>query len=191
MESEISILYTPITGILFGGCANDQFCLELNYVDQDIEYTIEKGIPHELNHLVYEPLHINDPNRGTALRQVIDEGLACFFTWLFFDKNISPAEAVENMTKEEWTWYLSNEKQIFEQTFEYFDDVSGDNPLLRNDRYKVFPLAPKTLYYWLGFRIIQKYVERNGPESWRDVYELDIAVVLEKSGYREYIAQLE
>jgi hypothetical protein len=39
VNSTISILFTPMTGIIFGGCTNDQFCIELNYKEQDINYT--------------------------------------------------------------------------------------------------------------------------------------------------------
>lgn len=187
VESTISILFTPITGIIFGGCDKDQFCIELNYKKQDIEYTIEKGLPHELNHLAYEPLRENDPKKDSALRQTIDEGLACYFTWVFFDRQIPKYEAVENMTESDWNWYLANEKKLFNELKPYFNDESGDNPLLRNDQLQLFKDAPKTLNYWLGFRIIEKYVEENGLDSWMDIYELNVEEVLEKSKYEKYI----
>ena len=151
IKATISILYTPITGIGFGGCSNDQFCIELNYKEQEIDYTIEKGIPHELNHLAYEPFRENDPKKNTALRQTIDEGFACYFTWVFFNREIPKYEAVENMTAKDWNWYLKNEKKIFNKLEQYFNDESGDNPLLRNDKFKLFKNAPKSLNYWLGF----------------------------------------
>lgn len=191
VESTISILFTPITGILFGGCTNDQFCIELNYEEQDIVYTIEKGIPHELNHLAYDPLRDDDPKRNTALRQTIDEGFACYFSWIFFDKEIPKYQAVENMTEQDWSWYKENEKEIFLKTKEYFDDESGNNPLLRNDQIQLFKDAPKTLNYWLGFRIIEKYVEKYGAESWNDIYKLNVQEVLDKSEYEQYINRLE
>lgn len=191
VESTISILYTPLTGILFGGCNNDQFSIELNFKKQDIKYTIEKGIPHELNHLAYEPFRKNDPKKNSALRQTIDEGLACYFTWMFFDGQISKFEAVENMTQSDWNWYLKREKQLFKELKQYFDDESGDNPLLRNDKLKLFKDAPKSLNYWLGFRIIEKYVEKNGKNNWKDIYELNVVDVLEKSGYEQYINELK
>lgn len=187
VESTISILFTPITGILIGGCDNDQFSIELNYKEQDIEYTIEKGVPHELNHLAYEPFRKNDPKKNSALRQTIDEGFACYFTWVFFDGQISKQEAVENMNESDWNWYLEHEKQLFNELKQYFDDESGDNPLLRNDKLKLFKDAPKSLNYWLGFRIIEKYVERNGEDSWKDIYELNVEEVLEQSGYKQFI----
>ncbi|NMH89040.1 DUF2268 domain-containing putative Zn-dependent protease [Flavivirga algicola] len=191
VESTISILFTPLTGILFGGCDNDQFAIELNYKEQDIQYTIEKGIPHELNHLAYEPFRNNDPKKNTALRQTIDEGFACYFTWIFFDGKISKHEAVENMTESDWNWYLEHEKQLFKELKQYFDDESGDNPLLRNDKIKLFEKAPKSLNYWLGFRIIEKYVEEYGKDHWKNIYELDVAEVLHKSKYEQYINGLK
>ena len=191
IESTISILFTPITGIIFGGCENDQFSIELNYKDQNIDYTIEKGLPHELNHLAYEVLRENDPKNNTAIRQTIDEGFACYFTWLFFDGEISKYEAVENMNEAEWNWYLVNEKKLFNTLKQYFEDESGNNPLLRNDKFQLFKDAPKSLNYWLGFRIIERYVEKNGVDSWKDIYELNVQEVLDKSGYQEYINGLK
>jgi len=191
VKSTMSILFTPITGIFFGGCENDQFAIELNYKDQEIEYTIEKGFPHELNHLAYEPLRENDPDKNTALRQTIDEGFACYFTWIFFNKKISKYEAVENMTENDWNWYLKNEKEIFNKLSPFFKDESGDNPLMRNDKYQLFPNAPKTLNYWLGFRIIESYVKLNGENSWKDIYEMNVQEVLNKSEYKNYIIGLK
>lgn len=182
-RAKISILFTPMQGIGFGGCTSEQFCFELNNKEYDVDYTVEKGIPHELNHFVYEPLRASDPDEGTALFLTIDEGFACYFTWLFFDKEIARYEAVENMSKEDWDWYLDNEKRIFDTLKPFFYDRSGDNPLLRNDNYQLFPEAPKTLYYWLGFRIIESYIKTYGEGSWMDLYQMNVQEVLEKSMY--------
>ena len=189
--ARISILFTPIQGIGFGGCTNDQFCFELNNADYDVTYTIENVIPHELNHLAYDPLRTNDPMKNSALRQTIDEGFACYFSWIFFDKKIPKYEVVENMTAADWNWYIENEKEIYQQTKKYFNDESGDNPLLRNDKFKLFPDAPKTLNYWLGFRIIEKYVEKNGSETWKDIYVINVQDVLNRSDYEKYINELD
>ena len=189
VKSKISLVFTPITGILFGGCTNEQFCIELNNKDQQLQYTISKGLPHELNHLAYDPFRQHDPKKSTALRQTIDEGFACYFTWLFFKKSIDQYEAVENMTKEHWNWYLSHEKELYAKLHKYFEDETGDNPLLRNDKIKLFPDAPKSLNYWIGFRIIEKYVEKNGEDSWRDIYKMDVQEVFDRSGYVDFIKQ--
>jgi hypothetical protein len=91
------------------------------------------------------------------------------------------------MTEGEWNWYLENEKKIFSELKPFFNDKSGDNPLLRNEKYQLFPDAPQSLHYWLGFRIVESYVNKHGENSWRDIYEMNIEEVFEKSGYEEYI----
>ena len=188
-NAEISLIFTPFPGIGFGGCSFDQFALELNNRSLEINYTLERGLPHELNHLVYEKFRNSRTDKDSALSQTIDEGFACYFTYVFFDKKISEYEAVENMSKENWDWYLKNEKEIFLKTKDYFSDTSGENPLLRNDKLKLFPDAPKTLYYWLGFRIISKYVEKFGRDSWKKIYDMKPNEILEKSGYEKYILE--
>ena len=95
------------------------------------------------------------------------------------------------MSESDWNWYLENEKQLFTELRQYFDDESGNNPLLRNDKLKLFENAPKSLNYWLGFRIIEKYVEKNGEDSWKDIYELNVEKVLHESGYEQYINGLK
>ncbi|WP_300669669.1 DUF2268 domain-containing putative Zn-dependent protease [Soonwooa sp.] len=189
-SAKISLIFTPITGIGFGGCEADQFALELNNKSINIAYSLEKGLPHELNHLVYEKFRNNDVDKNSALAQSIDEGFACYFTYIFFDKKITEYEAVENMTKENWDWFLKNEKEIFTKMKVYFDDQSGNNPLLRNDKHKIFPDAPKSLNYWLGFRIISTYVKKHGKDSWKDIYNLTAKQVLEKSDYEKYLEKL-
>lgn len=189
-NAKISILFTPVTGIGFGGCDAQQFALELNNKSIDILYTLEKGLPHELNHLVYEKFRNNDVDRNSALSQTIDEGFACYFTYVFFDKKIQEYEAVENMTKENWDWYIKNEKEIFIKTKSFFSDSSGNNPLLRNDKHKLFPDAPKSLNYWLGFRIISEYVKKYGTDSWKDIYKLTAKEVIQRSEYEKYIEKL-
>lgn len=189
-KAKISLIFTPMTGVSFGGCNAEQFALELNNKGVDILYSLEKGLPHELNHMVYEHFRKADSDGATALSQTIDEGFACYFTYVFFDRKMQKYEAVENMAKEDWDWYFKNEKELFTKLKPYFQDTSGKNPLLRNEKFKLFPDAPKSLNYWLGFRIIEKYVEKNGPDSWKDVYQLSAQEVLEKSGYEKYINSL-
>lgn len=189
-KAKISILFTPLTGIGFGGCSAEQFALELNNKTIDVAYAIDKGLPHELNHLVYEKFRGDDPDGETALSQTIDEGFACYFTYLFFDKKIPEYEAVENMTQKNWDWFLQHEKEIFTQVKPFFSDTSGNNPLLRNDKLQLFPEAPKSLNYWLGFRIVSKYVAKYGENSWKDIYNLTAKEVLEKSDYEQFITKL-
>lgn len=181
--AEISFLFTPLQGIGFGGCKANQFALELNNKSNDLNYVINKGIPHELNHLAYEKRKINDPMKGTALAQAIDEGFACYFTWMFFDRKLPKHEFVERMSANDWKWYMDHEAELFNKLSPYFKDKSGDNPLLRNNKHKLFPDAPKTLFYWLGFRIVESYVSKHGTNSWKDIYDLPVQKILAGSEF--------
>lgn len=95
------------------------------------------------------------------------------------------------MNESEWNWYLENEKELLNRLKQYFADESSDNPLLRNDKLQLFKNAPKSLNYWLGFRIVEKYVEKNGADSWKDIYKLNVQDVLEKSEYGQFIKTLK
>ena len=194
-QATISIAFAPMQGVLFGGCGQSMFILDLMEKEVDLKRILTEGFPHEINHLAYEPLRAKDLYGATALGQTIDEGLACYYTYQFFNGKISKARAVENMTVAEWDWYLQNEKEIFVRAKPYLltssevsTPLSCSCGMHRGE--KLFPDAPKSICYWLGFRIIEFYEKNNGEGSWKRVYELPVRKVLEQSGYEEYIQSL-
>jgi hypothetical protein len=95
------------------------------------------------------------------------------------------------MTEENWKWFLTHEKVLFEKLNSFFDDESGNNPLLRNDKLQLFPDAPKSLNYWMGFRIVESYVNKHGEDSWKDIYVKDVQTVFDQSGYRDHIEKIK
>ncbi len=183
----LSIILSPMEGIGFGGIERDAFILDLIDNNFDVVEMVEEGIPHELNHFIYEPRRESDPDRDTPLRLTIDEGFACYYAYRYFDGKISKARAVEQMTEDDWSWYMHHEKEIYEKCAQHFF-YQGNNDPLRNLGPELG--APKTLFYWLGFRIVEAYVERHGKDSWKDIYDLPVREVLKKSGYPEYVEAL-
>lgn len=184
----LSIILAPVEGIGFGGMENDAFILDLLDNNFDVISMVQEGIPHEFNHFIYEPTRENDPNKDTPLRLTIDEGFACYYTYKYFDGEITKAQAVEQMTEEDWDWYLEHEKEVYNKCAPYFF-YKGDEDPLRNLGNEMN--APKTLFYWLGFRIIDYYVNEHGPDSWKDIYDLTVKEVLDKSGYIQYVNGLK
>jgi hypothetical protein len=184
----LSIILAPVEGIGFGGMENDAFILDLLDNNFDVINMVQEGIPHEFNHFIYEPTRENDPNKDTPLRLTIDEGFACFYTYKYFEGKISKAQAVEQMTEKDWNWYLQHEKEIYNKCSPYFF-YSGDDDPLRKLGGEMN--APKTLFYWLGFRIIEFYVNEHEPDSWKDIYDLPVKEVLERSKYKKYIDELK
>ena len=184
----LSIILAPVDGIGFGGMENDAFIFDLLTNQLDVINMVQEGIPHEFNHFIYEPTRENDPDKDTPLRLTIDEGFACYYTYKYFNGKISKAQAVEQMTEKDWNWYIQNEKEIYNKCSPYFFNTGNDDPLRKLDSEMN---APKTLFYWLGFRIIDFYVNEHGPDSWKDIYNLPVKEVLEKSGYEKYINGLK
>ncbi len=61
---------------------------------------------HEVAHLV--TTRSGDPDAGTLLHRIIDEGLATYFTVLYWNGEVSPAAAL-GYTDDEWRWAVANE----------------------------------------------------------------------------------
>lgn len=183
----LSIILSPFEGIGFGGIENDAFILDLLDNNFDIVNMVEEGIPHELNHFIYDPTRQDDPHRDTPLRLIIDEGFACFYAYKYFEGEISKAQAVEQMSQTDWEWYLNHEKEVYKKCEPFFYYQGDEDPLRRLGQELN---APKTLFYWLGFRIIEFYVKKYGEDSWLDIYDLPVKDVLEKSGYPKYVSTL-
>lgn len=185
-NAKISVVFPIYTGVGFGGMDVNSFCFELNNEDFPVKETLKFGIPHELNHFVYEQFSEERKSENIALEQVVDEGFACYFTYLLMDGKLSKKQAVEFMNEDDWKWYETNEKKIFEKSKPYFKDSSEKNPLVNHKiRKEQFPDAPKSIAYWLGFKIIESYVEENGKDSWKDIYKMNAKDVLKKSKYEE------
>lgn len=100
------------------------------------------------------------------------------------------------MSKEQFQWYLNHEKEIYEKSIPYLmTNGSDENPYKCNCRAggckKLFDQAPKTICYFLGFRIIEFYTKKYGKNSWTDAYKTPMKELVRKSGYSEYIKTLK
>jgi hypothetical protein len=140
-------------------------------------------LPHELNHLVFGPSHWRDPDAGTLLDRIIDEGFATYFSVLYRDGELTPAGAL-GYTEAEWRWALEHERELWglaEPLLRSRDAATIQR--FRAVRERVRRGAPGKIGYFLGYRIVEAYVARHGEGSWRDLYDLPYARILEESGY--------
>ena len=186
--ARISLAFTPLTGIGFGSCANDQFVYELNNPGYDVAYTLKAGIPHELYHIINAGA-LGEAEEFTAIDLTINEGLACYFVWDYFQGSMPKYEAVEEMSAADWSYYLEHEEEIYRRMKLYFDDTTGDNPLLDNDHYRTFPGAPRSLYYWLGFRIVEHYLLVNPTVTIKDLSAMPYDQILAGNDYEGQLSR--
>lgn len=140
-------------------------------------------LPHEISHVIDGGSE--GPSEGTLLGVIVGEGFASYVTTRFYGGEMSAAEAL-GYTEDEWAWALEHEEDLWNLVE---DRLSTRNP----DEIRPFRAAgtrpikggPGKVGYFLGYRIVQAYVDRHAPDSWLDLYDLDAAQILEESGYRE------
>jgi hypothetical protein len=139
-------------------------------------------VPHEAAHVLYGD-RPPDPQDGTLLSSILSEGFATYFSVHFNEGSVSPAEAL-GYSAEEWNWAVENEPTLWEIAAADLD--SRDDNLIRRFRAagaRIRPDAPGKIGYFIGYRIIESYVQRHGRDSWVDAFELPLGDLLTKSGY--------
>jgi uncharacterized protein YjaZ len=125
-------------------------------------------LPHELNHLLFSRPEAS----STLLYRMIDEGFATFVADEYWGADLSPADAL-SYTEDEWRWAVEHEAELWQQALPNL--VSTDRKIL--DRFlavnqRVIDGAPGKIAYFLGYRIVEDFVRRNGSLSWRKLYEM-------------------
>lgn len=139
--------------------------------------------PHEVNHLIFGPAHAADPDTGTVLLRALDEGFATWIADLYWGHGVSPADAL-GYTEDEWRWALEHERELWAAVRPHLasrERATADRLFSAGTR----PLdgGPPKVGYFVGYRVVQAYVDRHGPESWRRLYDLPAARILRDSGY--------
>lgn len=185
------VYFGPKDFQIFGGCDNNAMILDM-FGSAWTTKSINKIFAHELEHLLFNPVLENDANGRTGLGITLDEGLAVYFTSIYLNQTFQDA-----LYGSETAILLSREKEIFEILQPYFYKTNEEGcPIFRHcgrnsDCKPVIEGLPKDveneLCYFLGFRIIQKYTEKNGKDSWKDIYNMSLKEFYEKSGYKEFI----
>lgn len=189
------VYFGPKDFQIFGGCDNNSMILDM-FGSEWNSKSIDKVFAHELEHLLFNPALEKDPNGQKGLGITLDEGLAVYFTSLYLNQSLEEA-----LYGDDTKILFSREKEIFEKLEPYFYKTNEEGcPIFRhcgrNSECKpVIENLPKEveneLCYFLGYRIIQKYAEKNGKDSWKDIYTIPLKDFLEKSGYKEFIASLK
>jgi hypothetical protein len=142
-------------------------------------------LPHELTHQVQgaSAAHTADPDAGTVLDRVVGEGFASYVAWVYAGGERTPAQAL-GYSDDEWEWALAHEGTLFAAVRPMLasrERADGDRVSARSAQ--LIDGAPGAAGYFLGFRIVEAYVASRGADAWKEIYDLPVALVLERSGY--------
>jgi hypothetical protein len=157
-----------------GGLGSGRMVLDiLGLPSSDPIGDIRFAMPHELNHLLFERARPSDPRRSLLYR-IIDEGFAAFVADEYWGVGLSAAEAL-GYTEAEWSWAVEHEPALWREARSEL--ASTDRKVLdrfSSARQKIMPGAPGKIGYFLGYRIIDDFVRRHGPLSWRKLYDMPL-----------------
>jgi len=135
--------------------------------------------PHELNHQIYaKTLNIKD---NIVLNRIIDEGFATYVSYLYHREKYTIAQELM-YSEDEYQFCRENEHEILELLKDYFH--KNDDALSRQFASRSFKFRsdfPGAIGYYLGFRIVEEFVKKNGKNSWKQIYTLQPTEVLKKS----------
>lgn len=167
-----------------GGFGNGIMFVDFFGIGDDGPEDLIFTLPHEINHQIFEESNKDD---GTLLYSIIDEGFACYVNYIYWDKKYSTAKNI-NFTEEEWKWCIDNEKKIFNysKALFYSKDKNVIHKFQRAHQH-IWDGAPDRIAYFIGFRICEAYVNKNGKDSWKNIYELPLSKTLELSDYEDII----
>lgn len=162
-----------------GGFSDGTMLIDLaNKYNNKFE-TIVRFFPHEINHQIYSATV--PTSSKVVLSRILDEGFACYVSFLFNQGKTKIFEELD-YTKKEYNLCLRNHADIMSIFEQYY--LSTDKNLAEDfaDRsYKFNKKYPGALGYYIGFKIVESYVNHNGKDSWKDIYRLSPEIVLEKS----------
>jgi hypothetical protein len=165
-----------------GGFGDGTMLIDLAHPDNANTAAISQVFPHELNHQIYAT---TQPSGKAVMRRILDEGFACYVSYRFHKGTISKAESL-GYTEEAFEYCRQKEPSLLGLLQQF---VSSDDPGISNsfaDRgVHVSEGYPGAIGYYLGFRIVEEYVVRNGADSWKDLYLLTPEEALEGSGLLE------
>jgi len=163
-----------------GGFADGTMLIDLaSSATQDLEH-ITSAFPHEINHQIYSHT-IPDPSESTVISKLIDEGFACYVSYKFNQEKNTIAEEL-HYSESEYQTCLNLESEILDLIREnYLSEDEDEIKNFANRSYHFEEEYPGGLGYFIGFRIVEEYVRRNGKNSWKDIYTMSPLDVLNKS----------
>jgi len=165
-----------------GGFGDGTMLIDLAHPDNANTAAISQYFPHELNHQIYAAAQ---PGGKAVLRRILDEGFACYVSYRYHKGAISKAEAL-GYSDEAFEYCRAKEPSLLGLLQQFIDsDDPGVSDSFADRGVHVSDGYPGAIGYYIGFRIVEQYVARNGPDSWKNIYVLSPEMVLERSGILE------
>jgi uncharacterized protein YjaZ len=166
-----------------GGLSGGTMVIDLANIANRSKQDITRAIPHEISHQIYA--HTCPDPSPTVLESVINEGLACYVSYLFHEGLTSIANEL-SYREEEYATCRERDSEVLGLLQPHVGSADGEvRTRFRHRGYRFAEGLPGAIGYYIGFRIVEEYVNRHGEDAWKQIYTLHPHEVLERSGVAE------
>ena len=117
------------------------------------------------------------------LYRIVSEGFASYVAWVYGRGTVTPAGALM-YTEAQWDSARAHEPELRAAVRPILDSRERkDLDLVASRGSRLIPGTPTAAGYFLGFRIVQAYAANQGPDSWKEIFDLPAREVVRRSGW--------
>lgn len=174
------ILFGPAWTDL-GGLGRYAMVIDLSHENNKSVENIEQILPHEITHQIM--METNKHNDKTSLEPIIGEGFAVWINQKYWKKKYTLAQHLGYTDSELERCEKNIEliKSFFEKN--KFSEDKNIIDVFRSRETKLNEKLPGAIGYYIGYKIIEQYVQKNGKDSWKDIFLKSPREIYEKSGF--------
>lgn len=164
-----------------GGLGDFAMLIDLAHKSNSSNEQIKRMFPHELTHQIMT--NVNTHKDTTAMGPIIGEGFAVWMNQYYWKDKYTLAENL-GYTKEELAVCDKNLDKLksFLKANKYATDAAMMN-VFRNRGSRLNAQLPGAIGYYLGYKIIEAYIQKSGKDSWKDVFTQPARYIYEQSGF--------
>jgi uncharacterized protein YjaZ len=164
-----------------GSLGDFAMLIDLSHENNSSNEKMMRSFPHELTHQIMT--NVNKNKEDSAISPIIGEGFAVWMNQKYWGKRYTLAQNLG---------YTDSELQACDKSIEALKKMllankySTDKDVIdafRNRSQKPAHTLPGAIGYYLGYRIVEAYVKKNGKNSWKDVFVKSPREIYENSDF--------
>lgn len=164
-----------------GGLGDYAMLIDLSHESNSSNERILKMFPHELTHQIMS--NVNKAPDDSAINSIVGEGFAVYMNQMYWGKKYTVAE---NLGYTESELQICDKNEAVLKNFLKQNAFSNDENMIdvfRSRNTKLNDNLPGAIGYYLGYKIVESYVQKFGASSWKDVFVKSAKEIYLLSGY--------
>ncbi|MCJ0742795.1 gliding motility protein GldB-related protein [Pedobacter montanisoli] len=174
------VVYGPAWTDL-GGLGDFAMLIDLAHPQNNSNEAIVKMFPHELTHQIMT--NVNPHRDTTAISSIVGEGFAVWMNQKYWKQKFTLAQ---NLGYTEEGLQVCDKNIEALKKFFLANKYSADREvinLFRNRGAKLNEKLPGAIGYYIGYKIVDAYVQKHGANSWKDIFIKSPREIYENSGF--------